>query len=682
MSLPATQTWVRVALDLPLFQDFDYQVPSGLSVQIGQRVLVPFGKQRHIGVVVQVLEHCDVPVDKQKAIFAVLDDLPPFSQGWLDFCAFAAAYYLRPLGEVILPALPPPLRQPQAYQPKRGATSPLARLRLSKRRVPTQIDPPKTLNDEQAAVLQAVAQGQRRVLLHGITGSGKTEVYLQLAEQTLAQGKQVLFLVPEINLTPQFIQQIMQRFAHRYGVDALWVLHSGLANGERLQAWQAMQTGQARLVLGTRMAVFSPLDALGLVIVDEEHDASYKQQEGLRYSARDLAIWRAHQQSATIVLGSATPALESWHGQQQGRYHLCRLTQRASQGHVPQISLLFTPPHSLTEGLSTPLLQAMQARLDKGEQSMVFLNRRGFSPVLRCRACHWASECPNCSVRMVLHRDGQPLLRCHHCGHACWVPPHCPQCGNQDLNPVGQGTQRLEAFLQSRFPTARIARIDADSTQRKGSVDALFEQVHRGEVDIVVGTQMLAKGHDFKRLGLVGVINADASLLHYDFRASERLFSQLLQVAGRAGRHLPDGQVLIQTEYPEHMVYQYLLQQDYVGFAQQVLAERESMGLPPFSYQVLISAQGSQLQQVMDFLNQMHDLATQALPEACAAVRLSAPVPHPIVRLAKQERAHVLVEASSRQALHHFVRQWLALVCQTLKPGSVKYWVEVDPLQV
>ncbi|NEN76040.1 primosomal protein N' [Pelistega sp. NLN82] len=695
--------WVRVALDIPLETFFDYHVPTTLSPQRGQRVIVPFGHQKQIiGVVTAILDKTDIPLDKQKDIIQVLDDLPPFSDTWIDLCEFAAKYYLRPIGEVILPVLPPPLRKITAYTGK-TTSSPVERLDKKIRNqqkkaqqkkqssthqatTPSAHSTSLTLNTEQRIAVEVISQTQhfKTFLLHGITGSGKTEVYLQALAQKLAEGKSVIFLVPEINLTPQFEQILKDRFCPLYGENTVVTMHSGLSDGDRLLAWLRMQRQEAKIVLGTRMSIFAPLENIGLIIVDEEHDASYKQQDGLRYSARDLAIWRAKQLTIPVVLGSATPSLESWQHTLTGKYEKLCLTQRAKVTHLPHIKLINTKKIPLNQGLSPDLISAIDERLQRGEQSMIYLNRRGFSPVLRCSSCSWTSECIRCSVHTVLHQSaGKPAtLQCHHCGYTTRVPYKCPECGNQDISGLGYGTQRIEEVLGHLFPHAKIQRIDADSTRLKGSAEKLFTEAHSGDVDIIVGTQMIAKGHDFKRLSLVGILNADMMLFSGDFRAPERLFAQLIQVSGRAGRHLPDAEVLLQTEFPDHNLYQSLLKHDYAEFASTTLEERKIAKLPPFSYQVLISAQAKKVEDAIDFLKTIIRMAKEDMPDYLEGIQLYDPIPLKIIRVANIERAQLLIESESRTRLHHFMQIWLQRVYQFFRTPKVKYFVEVDPLDI
>ena len=683
-SSPPKKYWLQVALDVPLPGPFDYWHDA--PVAVGVRVLVPFGRRRMIGMVVEVLSAPVYDAAKVRPVTQVLDDLPPMPASWLALGQFAAGYYQRPLGEVLLPVLPAPLRTPAAYTGKRSAGGPVARLRRRKqpKLKPVAALAAPTLHAEQQAAVQAItAADSGRYLLYGVTGSGKTEVYMQAALQVLQAGQQVLFLVPEINLTPQFEQNLRQRLQDGTSAYAVEVMHSGLAAGERLRAWLAAFEGQADVLLGTRMAIFTPMPRLGLIIVDEEHDSSYKQQEGLRYSARDLAVWRAHQADIPVVLGSATPSLESWQHVQQGHYECLRLSERALQVPLPEIRLLDLRGAPLEHGCSSALLQAIDQRLQQQAQVLIFINRRGYAPVLRCGSCGWLSQCQRCSAYSVLHKGLRHYMQCHHCGDQWSVPVHCPECGDPDLQPLGRGTQRLEELLRSRFPQANVLRIDADSTRRKGQAEALFAQVHAGEVDILVGTQMVSKGHDFKRLGLVGVLNADAALFAQDFRAAERLFAQLVQVAGRAGRHEAGAEVLVQTEYPQHPVYQALLQQDYEWFAQAELAQRESLGLPPYSYQALLSTEAKTIKQALAFLQQARLWALRWLQDqGLEQIEVFDPVPLPIVRVANRERAQLLVESPVRSALQFFLRAWDQALQEFAQQQRRTYTLEVDPLVI
>ncbi len=706
--------YLAVALDVPLPSLFDYS--HDRPVAPGVRVRVIFGRRAMVGMVWAVREAPGVAADRVRPIEAVLDDLPPMPADWLRLAEFAAHYYHRPLGEVLLPVLPPSLRRPAAYTGARSAGGPVCRAdrrpgasRAARKRkgaaqaVPADAaDAAETAAGADAAARQAadpvrddagpalteaqtralaglrelLAAGAGVALLHGVTGSGKTELYLRLAQQVIAAGRQALLLVPEINLTPQLEQSVRARLG-----DRLAVIHSRLSEGDRLRAWLRASRGQADILLGTRLALFTPLPHLGLIVVDEEHDASYKQQDGLRYSARDLAVWRGHDLGVPVVLGSATPSLETWRHAQEGDYRLLSLPERAQAQPLPEIRLVDTRRARLEQGFTPQLLDALEDRLARGGQSLVFINRRGYAPVLRCPSCAWVSQCRRCTAHMVLHRlGGRHVLQCHHCGDAMPVPRACPDCGDPDIQPMGRGTQRVEEFLAQRFPGARVLRIDADATRLKGSAEALFARAHAGEADILVGTQMVSKGHDFARLGLVGVLNADAMLFSQDFRAPERLFAQLMQVAGRAGRREGGAQVIVQTDYPEQTVYQALLRHDYARFAAHALEERRDLGLPPFSSQALLTAQAVRVRDALDFLAAARARA-RLLPEA-AGVRIHDPVPLRIVRVARVERAQLLFESDGRGALHRLLRALLPGLDE-LARGAVQHWgIEIDPQEI
>jgi primosomal protein N' (replication factor Y) len=530
------------------------------------------------------------------------------------------------------------------------------------------------LTDEQQRAVNAVTQqkGYGCFLLHGITGSGKTEIYVHLMHEMLQRGGQVLLLVPEINLTPQLENYFRSRFPD---VD-LVSLHSGLADGERAQNWLKAQSGEARIVLGTRLSVFTPLPKLSLILVDEEHDPSFKQQDGLRYSARDVAIFRANQRGVPIALGSATPSLESWYNAQSGRYKLLKLTQRAVQpATLPIVRCMDITKLPLHEGLSEPLLTAIETRLQRKEQSLIFINRRGYAPVLMCTSCGWLSECKHCAGKLVLHQKDRSL-RCHHCGAQQRVPHACPTCGDADLKPVGIGTQRLEETLQTRFPEARILRVDRDSTRNKGAWSAMRKQIHDGEADILIGTQMLAKGHDFPNLTLVGVISPDGALYSADFRASEKLFAQLTQVGGRAGRADKVGEVIVQTAFPNHPLFQALRAHDYELWAQTLLAERQMAGFPPFVYQALLSAEGKLESDAFNFLKQ----ARSAAMEMKMPVEVYGVVPAAMPKRANHYRAQLLVQSDKRKALGEFLRAWKP-VLDALPASKLRWVLDVDPME-
>ena len=661
MKLPV----IRVAVDLPLPRLFDYRADGVLPSDVGRCVRVPFGSGEKLGIIVAVLaasEHGEL-----KAAAEILRELPALPADWLALTEFCSRYYQHPLGEVMALALPPALR--------RGKLPAVRKAKLADTTAATPILP--LLLAEQAAAIAAVAENFGRYgafLLHGVTGSGKTEVYLRLIAENLALGRQALMLVPEIALTPQLEERVAKRFPGARVVSA----HSGMAVVARTRAFLAALAGKADIVLGTRLAVFTPMPRLGLIVVDEEHDASFKQQEGLRYSARDIAVWRAHQLALPVVLGSATPSLETYFHATSGRYRLLELPRRAvAEAQMPTVRAIDTRREKLQDGFSAALLAALALRLERGEQSLVFLNRRGYAPVLACPACGWISHCKRCAANLVLHLVDR-RLRCHHCGWEEMVAPHCPDCGNVDVHPFGRGTQRLEETLGKLFPTARVLRVDRDSANTPKKWQALLDTIHSGGADILVGTQMLAKGHDFPRLTLVGVVGADAALFAADFRAPERLFSQLMQVGGRSGRAALAGEVLIQTEYPSHPLYQALIAHDYRRFAETQLGERRSAGFPPFSFQALLSAEAGQLDSALAFLKLAAATAKEMLPDS---VSLYDPVPMRLYRVMALERAQLLVESASRPALQAFLGLWLEKLYQLKGPRDLRWRVDVDPLE-
>ncbi len=668
---------LSLALDTPLNSCFDYRWPcaAGDEPQVGQLALVSFGRREVVGLIVDVKHETDVPADKLKDALAVRAQLAPLSPAWLALAAFAADYYQRPLGEVALPGVPKNLRVLTTVNLDR-ALKKLARHKDAHDHTP--FDMP-ALNPAQQEAADAIggAQGFTPLLLYGVTGSGKTEVYLQACAQVLAREPdgQILILVPEINLTPQLEGNIRARFP---GV-MLATLHSSLSEGERMLHWLAAHQGKARIILGTRLAILASLPQLKLIVIDEEHDPSYKQQEGLRYSARDLAVWRARQLGIPIVLGSATPSLESWHHAGSGRYRKLELRERAVRDAVlPRVKLLDMERDKPKDGLTSHLVAALRQRLERGEQSLLFLNRRGYAPVITCESCGWISNCTRCTSFMVLHKP-EHRLRCHHCSLELRIPRHCPTCGNVDLQPLGRGTQRVEEGLQALFPEARILRIDADSTRKKGSAQAAFDTVHRGEVDILIGTQMVAKGHDFKKLTLVGILNPDTALFSQDYRASERLFAQLMQVAGRAGRAArAEGgsvsEVLIQTRYAAHPLYSAVVSHDYDRFAGSLLEERRQAALPPYMYQALLRAEAAELTTAIAFLEAARDCIINE------AITINDPIPMTMTRVHNVDRAQLLVESASRPALQAFLKEWLSAL-RDMK-SRVKWSLEVDPLDI
>ncbi|WP_312513769.1 primosomal protein N' [Massilia sp.] len=663
---------LEVVLDTPLNSSFDYRWPCepGQEPVPGQLALVSFARREIMALIVAVKHDTEVPPEKLKDALAVRSQLAPLPERWIALARFAAEYYQRPLGEVALPGLPKNLRVPKTVALDR-ALKKLAKLDAPQDA--SAVDMP-TLNPAQQEAADAIggADGFTPLLLWGVTGSGKTEVYLQACAQVLQRDPQaqILILVPEINLTPQLEGNIRARFPGMM----LATLHSSLSEGERMLHWLAAHNGQARIVLGTRLAILSSLPNLKLIVIDEEHDPSYKQQEGLRYSARDLAVWRAHQLGIPIVLGSATPSLESWHHARSGRYRRLDLRERAVRDAVlPKVRLVDMERDRPRDGLTSTVLAALRERLERREQSLLFLNRRGYAPVICCDACGWISNCTRCTAFMVLHKP-ENRLRCHHCSLELRIPRSCPTCGNVDLQPLGRGTQRVEEGLQAMFPEARILRIDADSTRLKGSAQAAFDSVHRGEVDILIGTQMVAKGHDFKKLTLVGILNPDTALFSQDYRASERLFAQLMQVAGRAGRAGAPSEVLVQTRYAQHPLYGAVMRHDYERFAGSLLDERREAGLPPFMYQALLRAEARELPIAIEFL----EAARDCMP--VEGIMMNDPIPMTMTRVHNVDRAQLLVESSSRPALQAFLRIWVEEL-RAMK-SRVKWSLEVDPLDI
>ncbi|ABM35685.1 replication restart helicase PriA [Polaromonas naphthalenivorans] len=685
---------------------------SALLLRPGTLVRVPFGRREVLGVVWQVLpDSGGMPEASIRDIAGVLDGLAPLSSTWRRLVAFTAGYYQRSLGEVALAALPPQLRD-------------LTTLQLTRRLKRTVVDtshPQDTtdliaLSAQQACAIAEfdaeTSEKQRPALLFGATGSGKTEVYLRAAAKVLEQDPeaQVLVMVPEINLTPQLQARFEARFAH-LGRERVVPMHSGLTPAQRLKGWLAAHSGQARLVLGTRMAVFASMPNLRLLVVDEEHDPSYKQQEGARYSARDLAVYRARLETrdrehphgaCRVLLGSATPSLESWQATIVGRYQRLNMNERigaspaGQPGGLPtvrRVDMNHQPKHCV---IAPPLLAAIGERVARGEQSMIFLNRRGYAPVLACHDCDWKSDCPHCSAYRVFHKIDR-TLRCHHCGFTERVPRACPSCGNIDIAPVGRGTERLEEHLAELLANVtrpdggpvRIARIDADSTRLKGSLESQLASVHAGEVDVLVGTQMIAKGHDFRHITLVAAINTDSALFSSDFRAPERLFSLLMQAAGRAGRDAQRSaasEMWVQTFHPDHPLFEALKRHDYPDFAEQQLAERQAAGLSPFGFSALIRADAKTQEVAQGFLNAAAEAAqTQQLPGHAHVMAYPA-VPMTIQRVANIERAQMLVESPSRKALQGFLAAWQPLLFETRRQAEfkslVRWAIDVDPIAI
>ena len=720
--------WLAVVVATPAHSNvagpLTYRSEAALNP--GTLVRVPFGKREVLGVVWEVLpDSGDLPETQARAVASVLEGLAPLSATWRKLIAFTAHYYQRSLGEVALAALPPQLRELTTVQLARRLKRPL--LDTSQPQNATNLI---ALSAQQAAALAEFDADQRPALLFGATGSGKTEVYLRAAAKVLAQdpSAQVLLMVPEINLTPQLQARVEERFAH-LGKERVVSLHSGLTPAQRLSSWLAAHSGRARLVLGTRMGVLASLPNLQLLVVDEEHDPSYKQQEGARYSARDLAVYRAKLETTQagpqphgpcrVLLGSATPSLESWQATLTGRYQRLTMNERiaavavdsaaapgasdasdaasnnAYQGQLPTvrgIDMNHQPKYSV---IAPPLLEAITQRVARGEQSLIFLNRRGYAPVLACHDCDWKSQCPHCSAYRVFHKIDR-TLRCHHCGFTERVPRACPSCGNIDIAPVGRGTERLEEHLtdllaQVQRPdgsAVRIARIDADTTRLKGALESQLASVHAGEVDVLVGTQMIAKGHDFRHITLVAAINPDGALFSSDFRAPERLFGLLMQAAGRAGRDARQSEaseMWVQTFHPTHPLFGALKRHDYPAFAAQQLAEREAACMSPFGFSALVRAEAKAQDIAQGFLNAAAK-AMQLTPAASAHVTVYPAVPMTIQRVANIERAQMLVESQSRATLQRFLSNWQPVLFETRKQvgfkSLIRWAIDVDPLAI
>jgi primosomal protein N' (replication factor Y) len=698
VSAPATIA--RVALDLPLPELFDYTLHADSPICPGDWVIVPWGRSRRVGLVAALADSTTVPSDRLRLLEERLPGMPRMPADWLELIGFGSRYYHAGFGELALPAVPKLLR---TVPGARSRGSPVLRARerfeasLPKPPEPDRSsDSKRVLTPGQTEALSQIqsCDGHAVFLLHGITGSGKTEVYFRWLEGLLARdpAAQALVLVPEIALTPQFAQRIRERFP----MLPLAVLHSDMPDAERAAHWLAAAEGRARIVLGTRLAVLVPLPALVAVVVDEEHDASFKQQEGARYSARDLAIALAARRGLPIVLGSATPSLESWHAARRGRYRLVSLRDRASGASLPLVQRMALRGARVQHGLTDPAIAAINETVARGEQALIFLNRRGYAPVLNCGACGWLSRCDQCDAYRVMHRVGASVtaesppqryrLVCHHCGADQPVPRSCPECGNVDLAGLGRGTQRLEEGLQSLFPGARIGRLDRDVARRRGAAQKMLDAAHAGEVDLLVGTQMLAKGHDFRRLTLVVVVDADAALFAADFRAPERLFATLMQVAGRAGRHHAASRVLIQTRFPEHPVFVALAAHDFDRFAADQLTEREQASLPPFVHQALLTVQARSADDTIAFLADARNRLLSAdtdppIPDTVlAALTVCDPVPMPLAQMRGLARAQMLIESSSRPALHAALGPWLAALREQRHPA--RWQLVVDPLEI
>ena len=721
----------RIAVNVP-FSDGLLTYSHSEPLPPGTRVLVPFRNKTVVGIVWKTDIAPDMDTARILSVQTTFMEEKPLPQSWRNLLAFTSRYYHYPTGQAVFVALPQGLKETRAVEMPQ---SPLFYALNEAGRAQT--PPPARFNKKaalwdallsggmtMAALKQVNAQAAKLVedwaeqgwietteaakpvlrsyhgqashsefvlnadqqqasdeiqtafgkfqpfLLYGITGSGKTEVYFDAMAKVLAQGRQVLFLLPEINLTPQLLKRVENRFADVPTA----VLHSQMAAGKRTQDYLRAMLGQAKLVIGTRLAVFTPMDDVGLIVVDEEHDGSFKQDNELRYHARDLAVWRAKQSGCPVVLGSATPSLESWHKAQSGAYRLLQLTERAhASAQLPQVEILNVGRLKLDNGFSPQALQLLKQNFEAGGMSLVYLNRRGFAPALFCGDCGHTFGCPNCSAKMVLHQRARQL-RCHHCDHREPIPYKCPDCGNQDLTAVGHGTQRVEETLRAFLPKAAVVRVDRDSTAHKNDWADLYRRIANDKIDILVGTQMLAKGHDFARLNLVIVLNADGSLYSADFRAPERLFAELMQVSGRAGRADKPGKVLIQTQLPEHPVFAAVKAQDYAVFAENELNERQMFAMPPFGFQTAVRADAPRVADAMEFLNAAKETLAPLLPESVSQFGAA---PMLMVRLAERERAQIFLESTSRQDLHRAVSLWVQVLQQN-RDGKIRWSVDVD----
>ena len=728
---------LAIAIDAPLRRLFDYRAPTQVdpdTLRPGVRLWVPFGRRRVVGVLVETRDHSELPDSKLKAAHALIDDEPVFDPVLLELLKWSADYYRHPPGEVIAAALPAPLRAGAALHEtsERWTLSAAARTgrlpslparanrllevadflrardgadaaelggisnrwrdhvrELEKRGWVTRLrvnDPPPPRAEvrtaqgldptpEQRHAIDAIVGahgGFAPFLLHGVTGSGKTEVYLRAIEAVVARGEQALVLVPEIALTPQLVA----RFAARFDAP-LAVLHSSLADQERLRAWRAARSGTAPVVIGTRSAIFAPLSRPGLIVVDEEHDSSYKQQEGFRYSARDLALVRAQRLGVPVVLGSATPSLESLERVRSGKATLLELPNRTAGASQPALHLIDLRKHAETQGIATPTVLAVKRHLDAGGQVLLYLNRRGYAPSLFCPSCGWVAPCPRCDARLTVHQR-EHRLHCHHCGTEQRVPEHCPNC-SEVVKPVGQGTERMEETLARLFPDVPLERIDRDAVRRRGALEEALDRVTRGEVRLLIGTQMLTKGHHFPDVSLVVVLNADQGLFGTDFRASERLAQTIVQVAGRAGRAERPGEVLIQTEYPEHPLLAQLVAGGYDAFASAALEERRQARWPPFARVAVLRAEAARRETPLEFLERAREIAESL---ATSGVEVLGPAAAPMERRAGHYRAQLLLHAATHSPLQRLFSRWLPAIEELPEARKVRWSLDVDPLEL
>jgi len=728
---------LRVAVAVPLRQCFDYSIPVNLDpdrLQPGMRVWVPFGRKNLIGIIDEITDNSDIDVSRLKPIADVLDQQPVFDDALLWLCQWASQYYLHPIGEVYSAALPVKFRtqksvefaQPSSWRlteaghkgtpakrafrqaalfqqlkeanqglaeteldshssnwkstmrafEQKGWVEKIAHLEQDANAVSETL-PDYEMNASQQQAVEAIrAQSDefKVHLLHGVTGSGKTEVYLQVIATVLSKQRQVLVLVPEIGLTPQLIQ----RFEQRFNIPIV-TFHSGLNDNERAQNWLQVKNNKARIVIGTRSAIFAVMPALGLIVVDEEHDLSFKQQEGFRYSARDMAIVRARHENIPVVLGSATPSMESIANANAKRYQLLNLPNRAGAAIPPVMRLIDLKQRRLDEGLSEPLLQSVREHVENQGQVLLFLNRRGYAPTLLCHDCGWVCHCPRCDAHMTLHQKSQKL-RCHHCSTERELITHCPECGSADLHAIGQGTERTETAIKRHFPDTMIARIDRDTTRRKGAMEGLLKSAESGEQQILLGTQLLAKGHHFPKLTLVAILDSDQGLFSADFRSAERMAQLILQVAGRAGRGIQSGEVLIQTHHPEHELMQAVVKQDYSQITEALLTERKLLHWPPYSYLAMIRAESPKQPLAMEFLLQLSAQSREKM--VSDQVILLGPVPAPMEKRAGRFRAQLLLQTNDRALLHQQLTVCLQVISTLPEARQVRWSVDVDPQEM
>ncbi len=728
---------LQVAVAVPLRKVFDYLPPSDCAIESilpGVRVRVPFGRSRKVGVVIGINESSDVPADKLKPVYEVLDTQVCLDEEQLKLLRWAADYYQHPLGEVVAAALPRKLkdgdpisanetvwmcapsaptdagdqlkrapRQAELWQhlvthpdgvdltnlstlgfDARSALRALDQrgwIAKETRKIESAVESSEatqsahTLNDEQQAAVDILLKQKNFccTLLHGVTGSGKTEVYFHHIADTLAAGRQVLVLVPEISLTPQLLDRFKRRFS-----TPIALMHSALTDTERLTNWRAIREGQARIIIGTRSAVFVPLIDPGLIVVDEEHDGSLKQQEGFRYSARDLAVVRANFCNIPIVLGSATPSLESLHNVAENRYQLLRLTHRAGDASPPEVDLIDLSKEPSHQGLSTRAVTMAQQHLSAGGQVLFFLNRRGYAPAWFCNECGWIADCPDCDAHLTYHQDSHSL-RCHHCARLQPVVNECPSCDNE-LKPVGQGTERIEEYVAQIFPDYAVGRMDRDVVRSRTELEGFLDKVNSGEVKILIGTQMLAKGHHFPNVTLVVILNADQGLFGVDFRSTEKLAQLIVQVSGRAGRAQKPGRVLIQTSMPEHPLLQHLINEGYQAFAEAALAEREATRWPPFSYLALVRAHSKHHDTTMEFLRAAHSYMRDEAKRL--GIELYGPVSAPMARRGGKVHGQLLVQSSQRSALNHVLRELSQFLHESPPIKSVRWSLDVDPQEL